>query len=113
MASSEAIHTGLAAGRWYQLSLSEQLGNVGSEVSRALRAKRQGNESRTWSAVDRACELIDLTIADPANAGRRRELCRAREVMCDFLVGTNAYASTPENLDRYFTAFALAARRRR
>jgi hypothetical protein len=30
-------HRDLAAGRWWQLSLAEQLGNIGSEVSRAVR----------------------------------------------------------------------------
>ncbi len=38
---------------------------------------------------------------------------RAREVVCDFLVGDNQYRSTPELLDAYFVAFAIAARRDR
>jgi hypothetical protein len=105
-----AIHTDLAGGRWQTFSLMEQLGNVGSEVGRALRAKRQENTPRMWAALERALELIDLTIADQTQDGRRRELCRAREVVCDFLVGDNEYGSTPENLDAYFTQFAVAAR---
>jgi hypothetical protein len=44
---------------------------------------------------------------------RRREITRAREVVCDFLVGDNDYASTGESLDAYFFAFAVAARRDR
>ncbi len=110
MTESAAIHTGLAAGRWQSLPLAEQLGNVGSEVGRALRAKRQGNDQRMWAALVRGLELIDLTLADPANAGRRREICRAREVVCDFIVGNNEYGSTAESLDAYFRRFALAAR---
>jgi len=31
------IHKELAKGRWFQFSLCEQLGNIGSEVNRALR----------------------------------------------------------------------------
>ncbi len=110
MSEPIAVHTDLAAGRWRAFSLAEQLGNVGSEVGRTIRAKQQGNERRMWAALERALELMDLTINDPANAGRRRELCRAREVVCDFIVGDNPYGSTPENLDAYFTRFALAAR---
>ncbi len=30
-----ALHAGLAAGRWYQMTLVEQLANIGSEVGRA------------------------------------------------------------------------------
>ncbi|MGH2829711.1 MAG: hypothetical protein ACRDJM_04450 [Actinomycetota bacterium] len=104
-------HTNLAAGRWQTLSLMEQLGNIGSEVGRALRAKSQNNEDRLSAALDRALELFDLTAADPRRRYRLREILRAREVVCDFLVGDNTYRSTAEWLDSYFTTFALAARR--
>jgi hypothetical protein len=63
-----------------------------------------------WSALERALELIDLTVSDPRLAGRRREILRAREVVCDFLVGDNTYGTTAESLDRYFLTFAAAAR---
>jgi hypothetical protein len=107
------LHSDLAAGRWHSMSLMDQLGNAGSEVSRALRARESGNVARERSALRRFLELIDLTIADPRLRGRRRELCRAREVVCDYFVGDNVYRSTPESLDRYFLAFAKAARRKR
>ena len=106
------LHTDLAAGRWHSMSLMDQLGNAGSEVSRALRARRNGNAVREQSALHRFLELIDLTIADPRLRGRRKELCRAREVVCDFFLGDNLHGSTPESLERYFLAFAKAARRR-
>ena len=107
------LHSDLAAGRWHSMSLMDQLGNAGSEVSRALRARASGNAARERSALRRFLELMDLTIADPRLRGRLREPCRAREVVCDFFVGDNVYRSTPESLDRYFLAFARAARRRR
>jgi hypothetical protein len=40
----EALHTDLAAGRWSQLALAEQLANIGSEVGCAVRAKSTGND---------------------------------------------------------------------
>jgi len=106
------LHASLADGRWFQLSAMDQLANIGSEVGRAARAKDAGNDSRSMSALERALELFDLTIADERWRGpRRREICRAREVVCDFLVGENALGSTAESLDAYFLAFARAARR--
>ena len=105
------LHSDLAGGRWHTLTLMEQLGNAGSEVSRALRARASGNHTREQAAFARFLDLMDLTIADPRMRGRRRELCRAREVVCDFFVGDNDYRSSPESLDRYFLAFARAARR--
>jgi len=106
------FHPEAAAGQWSELSLMEQLGNIGTEVARAARAKAAGNEGRAWHAMVRSLELFDLTIADDRWRGpKRREVCRAREVVCDFLFGDNEYGSTPQNLDDYFLAFAIAARR--
>ncbi len=108
---SVTLHAGLAAGRWHELTLVEQLANIGSEVGRATTAKSLGNEQRLASAMDRCLELFDLTLADDRWHGRRREIARAREVVCDFLVGDNALGSTAESLDAYFLPFAMAARR--
>lgn len=36
-------HKGLATGRWAQMSLAEQMLNIGSEISRANRWKSKGN----------------------------------------------------------------------
>jgi|SRR5450759_2647187 hypothetical protein len=111
--TSGTLHANLGAGRWRELTLMEQLGNVGSEVGRASKAKAQANDARFEAALDRALELFDLTLADGRWATRRKEIARAREVVCDFLVGDNAYAGTAESLERYFLAFAVAARRTR
>jgi hypothetical protein len=108
----EASHPGLAGGRWHDLSLVEQLGNIGSDVSRALAARSAGRRERMFQAVDRALELFDLTLADPKHRGRLKEICRAREVVADFFYGDNAYGTDPAgaSLDRYFRAYAVAAR---
>jgi len=104
----EHQHKDLADGRWQTLTLAEQMGNVGSEVSRAV--KVENDESRYWSALTRAFELLDLTIADPRLRGRRREIIRAREVLADAALGGAEYGSTLKDLDRYFFYFAMAAR---
>ena len=104
-------HDDLAAGRWQLFPLALQLGHVGSEISRALRAEQSNDKQRMFSALDRALELFDLTIADPKNRGRLKEICRAREVICDYFFGDNMYGGTGESFNRYFTAFAIAAKR--
>ncbi|MFA5800509.1 MAG: hypothetical protein WC840_06175 [Candidatus Peribacteraceae bacterium] len=107
---TNVLHTELAAGRWQGFPLMLQLAHVGSEVSRAHNAKKMGNDIRLQSALCRMLELLDLTIADPKNKYRLRELCRAREVLCDFLVGDNVYHSTGASLNRYFLQFAAASK---
>ena len=91
----------------------EQLGNIGTEVARAHRAQASGSVDRFDAALDRALELFDLTLGDPRWRGRRREIGRAREVVCDYLVGDNEFQSSSEALDAYFIEFAVAARNAR
>jgi hypothetical protein len=105
-------HRELAAGRWHQLSLAEQLGNVGSEISRAVKWTGR-NPELARGALERALELIDLMLDDPRHRqspARLREIARAREVVVDFFDGPNQYHSTAAGLQRYFDAYALAAR---
>mgnify|MGYP001589438538 CR=1 FL=1 len=104
-------HQTLAAGRWYQLSLAEQLGNIGGEVLRVWRAKNK-DKKLFEQAKDRALELFDLTIDDQRWQGRRREIARAREVFCDALYGGHLYQSSFRDIVRYFDQFAFAARMR-
>jgi hypothetical protein len=105
-------HRELTAERWAQFSLAEQLANVGSEVGRMLRW-RERDPRLAAGAFDRALELLDLTLADPRWRGRLREIARARELLCDAAAGGGSYGSTLEGLDRYFLAFAVAARKSR
>lgn len=105
------LHKELASGRWQNFSLAEQLGNIGSEVSRSIRWRGK-DEKLFWGAVERALELFDLTLADPRWRGRLREIARAREVFCDAVFGGKLYKSSLEDLDRYFLQFALAARQK-
>ena len=100
-------HASLAAGRWQQFTLAQQLGHVGSEVSRTRKAV--GDEKRFWSAATRAFELLDLTIEDPRWRSRLRELLRVREVFADAILGGNEYKSSLEDLDKYFFNFARAS----
>jgi hypothetical protein len=103
-------HRELAAGRWNRLSLVEQLANAGSEVERALNWSEKGNADYSNRAMERALELLTLTIVDPGNRGRLRELTRVRETLADFFYGENEYNSTPAQWRNYFRAFAHAAR---
>jgi len=90
------FHQEAAAGRWFEMPLVAQLGNVGTEVARAARAKEAGNEARAWNAFVRTLELFDLTIADERWRGpKRREICRAREAVWTSLQATTNTARLP------------------
>jgi len=104
------IHKELAERRWFELTLAEQMGNIGSEVVRT--ARQEGKDGKLFQgAVDRALDLFDLTLYDPRWKGRRMEIARAREVFCDAVYGGKLYKSSFPSLIRYFDQFAFAARR--
>jgi hypothetical protein len=106
------IHKQLAAGRWFTLTLAEQLGNVGSEVERTIRAAEAGDPERKALACTRALELLDLTLADPRRAGEQEqaELRRLRETLCDVFQGENASGTTFASLNDYFLEWGTVAR---
>lgn len=104
-------HLSLAAESWAKFSLEEQLGNIGSEVSRAIRAKEE--REYYWGAVVRALDLFYLTIKDLRWKGRLREIVRAKELFCAAALGSDEYKTSLEDLDIYFRYFALLARANR
>ena len=105
MLKMEFQHKDLAAGRWAQMSLAEQMLNIGSEVSRANRWKAKGNEEQCHRAADRALELVSLTIDAHKNRAGLGELCRLYEVMADFYYGDNIYQTEANSVQRYFDVF--------
>ena len=89
----------------------EQLGNVGSEVDRAIRAWNAGNTKRFEGALERALELFDLTAQDPRWHGHRcQEILRAREEFCRLFFDPDVPPDSAAGLRRYFFGFGVAAR---
>ncbi len=109
MIMPEFLHKDLASGKWLQLSLAEQLANIGSEVSRAK--NWQGRDEKIfWGAVERALELFDLTIRDTRWRGRCGEIGRIKEVFCDTVLGGINYKDSFDRLNRFFDCFLFVFR---
>ena len=96
---------------WADMDVFNQMGNIGSEVGRALNAKRQGNLSRSQSSFYRGLDLIDETakLWSVKNKSGLRELLYARELFAES-VTTDKVDPT---LEAYFMKFAIAARMNR
>jgi hypothetical protein len=111
--STPALHSNLAQGRWFTMTLPEQLGNIGSEYERAWSWKIKNNPTYFEKAFKRMLELLDLTITDPRWQNHRlKELVRLREVACQL---QDFAEKTPEplaDLRKYFLQFATLARRK-
>ncbi len=106
-------HKSLAEGRWREIPFLEQMAHMGGEVERALNWKQRGHETNWRLAYERALELMYLTIDDPRNLSRVRELTRVYECLVDYFDGENTFGSTDLLMRHYFGPFAFAARRNR
>jgi len=98
--------------RWAELSFNEQMGNIGSEVGRAIIAHREGKPDRESRAIDRAIDLFSATtevLIGTKYSYRLKEVLRARdEFLRLFFDGT--FEADADNIERYFMYFAYAAR---
>ena len=104
-------HKDLAAGRWSQLSLMEQMANIGSEVERALIWRIKENPDYAQKAFERALELIDLTLDNYKNYNHLKEVARMREAIVDYFFGVNQFMSSESSWRKYFLPFTYASRR--
>lgn len=98
-------HESLAAGRWAEMTLANQMLNIGSEISRANKWRTKGKEEQVEKAVYRALELIDLTIDAQRGKHSLKEFLRLREVVCDYYLGENEWHTDGKSLQRYFDCF--------
>jgi hypothetical protein len=104
-------HKNLAAGRWNQLSLIEQMANIGSEVERALNWRIKKNADYSQKAFERALELIDLTLDNNNSYAHLKEITRVREAIVDYFSGANQFMSSESSWRNYFLPFTYASRR--
>jgi hypothetical protein len=87
------------------------MGHIGSEVTRAKNWQDKHDQASCRNAIERAFELVDLTMADRRWQGRLKEICRFRELLADQYASTKTYQVSLGDLEHYCMDFALMARR--
>ena len=112
MAKLTYIHPPDVIANWSKQPWYMQIGNVGSEVGRAIKYQKMGQAALAEKAFVRSLELFDLTIDAAVEYDRvhhtahLKEFCRAREEWCDYFTGSHEYGSSAEQIERYYTQFA-------
>jgi hypothetical protein len=104
-------HKELAEGRWAKMPFCEQMANIGSEVSRALNWQKKGNIYYSRKAINRAFELLDLTIASERKFPKLKELLRIKEALVDYFYAANEFSSSEILWRKYFDHFNYLARK--
>ena len=97
--------------RWAKFTLQEQMGNIGSEVGRSIKAWRAGDKPRFEGALIRALDLFDATTEQliAAKSPRAKEVLRAQDQY--LAVFFDDHADDADKIENYFMQYALAARR--
>lgn len=99
--------------KWQKMDVFNQMGNIGSEVGRTVKALAGDRSHDAQAAFYRGLDLIDASLDSPEfkNVSRKQELARAREQFAQ------VYIDEDEKLGRlledYFMQFAIAARMRK
>ena len=108
MARMNLVHSAETKANWSKYPITYQMGNVGSEVSRALKWSEKGNLPRAAKAIDRALELFDFTIlANVKSHARLTEILKAREEFCDYFFGGNTWHTDPATMQKYYDGFVM------
>jgi len=96
---------------WHGKTLAWQLGNIGSEILRAINREKIGDMLGRKNALERALELIDLTLSDTRHFQRLKEITRLRELVAANYIENDYYQVTLNDLQNYLLPFAVLARR--
>ena len=85
--------------RWFDLSLPEQMVNIGNEVKRAVRFDEDNQKKRAF--IKKALEYIELTMDDPKNKTVIPEIKIGKEILEDY-VGDHVLNYTKEQIRDYY-----------
>lgn len=96
---------------WGRMDIFNQMGNIGSEVGRSIKAWHAGDKPRFEGALRRALDLFEATIdvMITRKSPRVREVLIARDQFLNLFFG-KAPAGDDQKIENYFTQFAVAAR---
>jgi len=103
-------HSSLANGGWSELSLVNQIANIGSEVERLIKWKKKGRQDISNRALGRCLELIQLSKMATNDYATLKELSRMYELLIDCYWGENEYKSSDKIWKKFFHGFSVAAR---
>ena len=79
-------HKTLTAEKWQGFSKEDQILNIAAEFARAKNGMIDNDEKYVLDCLNRAFELLDLTINDPRWHRGLNELLRLRDVLAQFYI---------------------------
>ncbi len=74
-------HRELTIEKWREFGTSKQILMIANELNRAANFAQRNDEAETTNALERAFELLDLTVSIGIRKNMLRELLRFREIL--------------------------------
>ena len=99
------LHKELNVSKWEKVAKQAQIMNIGAEISRAQNWQNLQDQEKVRECIERALELLDLTIQDQRWEDKLGDLMRIREALCYFYSFESAPIITKIFLD-WLTQFA-------
>lgn len=98
---------------WAKMNILEQMGNIGSEVGRSIKAWKSKDSVRFDGSLERALDLFDATTEQlvQQKSPRTKEVLRAKDEYLRLFFDDNF--NDADSLEDYFMQYAIAARRDR
>ncbi len=93
--------------RWSELSFAQQMGHVGSEIARVRHWEKQKDTASRTQALERALELLDLTLDSTKTVSQLKEIARLREVVAVWYLGQKTYDINEAGLENYCVSFSM------
>jgi|ERR1017187_8151266 hypothetical protein len=99
---------------WSRMTIQEQMGNIGSEVGRSIKAWQASDTQRFEGALNRALDLFDATteLLVAQQSARTKEVLRSKDQFLRLFFDGN-FKKDADNIERYFMQYAMAARANR
>ena len=88
--------------KWFELSLVQQMVNIGNEVKRGLKFESNPDKKRMF--FQKAIQYTQFTMGDSKNAHVLPELLISKEVLEDYS-GEHNLACTGEQINGYYQAY--------
>lgn len=88
--------------KWFELSLVQQMVNIGNEVKRGL--KYESNPDKKYMFFQKTIQYTQFTMEDSKNAHVLPELLISKEVLEDYS-GEHNLACTGEQINGYYQAY--------
>lgn len=99
--------------RWATMTIFEQMGNIGSEVERSIKAHEKHDTELFDAALIRTLDLFDATteVLIAKRSPKTREVLRARNQYLELFYSRDVTpGESSEKLIDYFMQFSLVAR---